>query len=353
MTEHRHGGRVFDAARELGMPWNRILDFSANINPSGQPKGLKAHLFANFPETVHYPDVKAGSLVKAVADATGLPAEAILPGAGSTPHIRMIARILAPKRPVIIGPAFAEYEEALTAAGKKPAHVGAQEKNGFEVTLEEVRLAAKLKPDLIFLANPANPTGKLLPGPVLDAFLQHGNASGCWIVLDEAFIDFTEERSREGTAAVTERFLVLRSLTKIFAIPGLRLAYLVGHPESVKPLADRLEPWPLNSMALEAGLFCLSQKAFADASSAVTSKLRKLLQAALSPYGKLVDSDANFILMDAGPKAEGIIARLYKKGILVRDASNFRGLGPGWLRFAVRPAAEIKALSEALASENA
>jgi threonine-phosphate decarboxylase len=353
LTEHRHGGRVFEAARDLGVPWTQILDFSANINPKGQPRGLKSHLFESFPETVHYPDVKAGSLTEAVAAATGLPPESVLPGAGSTPHIRMIARILFPERPVIVGPAFAEYEEALVAAGRAPCYVLAPEEKGFLVGPEVIEMAARLSPDLLFLASPANPTGRLLPDATFDALAAMSARTGCWVVLDEAFIDFAAAESREAFAARTERILVLRSLTKIFAIPGLRLAYLAGHPESIRRLRDQTEPWPLNCMALEAGLFCIPQKAFVQDTPAFTARCRRQLAKELAPYGTLVPSDANFVLLNAGDAAPGIVSRLYAKGILVRDASNFHGLGPGWLRFAVRPLREISALSKALAAKDA
>ncbi|MDR1080023.1 MAG: aminotransferase class I/II-fold pyridoxal phosphate-dependent enzyme [Deltaproteobacteria bacterium] len=349
MTEHRHGGRVFEAALDLGVPWSRILDFSANINPLGQPGGLRNHLFRSFPETVHYPDVDAGSLTDAIASATGLPRETILPGAGSTPHIRMIARILSPERPVIICPAFAEYAEAILAASSKPAFVTAPRESGFLVTPEVVGKAAELDPDLLFLANPANPTGRLLPESTFAALLSLSERTGCRVVLDEAFIDFTGSKSHEAAAAETERILILRSLTKIFAIPGLRLAYLVGHRETIRPLAEQLEPWPLNCMALEAGLYCIPRRDFVEATPARTAKLRGMLVKTLRPYGSVVPSDANFVLMDAGEEAPGIVRRLYARGILVRDASNFHGLGPGWLRFAVRPTGEIRALALALA----
>jgi threonine-phosphate decarboxylase len=348
LTDHRHGGRIFEAARELGIPWQDILDFSANINPAGQPPGLRSHLFRAFPETIHYPDVAAGSLVEALSEATGLPAGAILPGAGSTPHIRLVARLLEPKRPVIIGPAFAEYAEALSAANRPPQWVLARPSADFLVTPEVVEQAAALRPDLLFVANPANPTGRLLPPETAEALLDLNARKGTWVVVDEAFIDFTEGESLQAAAARRERLLVLRSLTKIFAIPGLRLAYLAGHPRSVRLLASQMEPWPLNCMALEAGLFCIPRRAFVERTPQAVKRLRSLLRATLERHSRTVPSDANFILAYAGKAAPGILRTLYRNGILARDASNFRGLGQGWLRFAVRPRSEIKALAAAL-----
>jgi threonine-phosphate decarboxylase len=102
-------------------------------------------------------------------------------------------------------------------------------------------------------------------------------------------------------------------------------------------------------MALEAGLFCIPQRAFLEETPANTARLRKKLMKILQPHGHVVPSDANFVLLDAGNDGPGIVGRLYGRGILVRDASNFQGLGPGWLRFAVRPLHELKALEDALA----
>jgi threonine-phosphate decarboxylase len=354
LSEHLHGGRVFAAALDLGIPWRKIIDFSANINPAGQPPGLKAHLFRTFAETVHYPDVSAGSLVEAISRRTGLSPDRILPGAGSTPHIRMIARILDPRRPVIIGPAFAEYEESLAAAGKSAHWVLAGRARDFLVTPEEAEKAESLKPDLVFVANPANPTGRLLPRETALALLDLSDRTGAWLVVDEAFFEFTSGGfSFLEEASDRPRLLVLRSLTKIFAVPGLRLAYLAGSPESVRPLAAQLEPWPLNCMALEAGLYCLPLLDYLNAAAPAVARLRPALRKILEPFGKVMPSDANFMLMDAGSGAPDVIGRLYRQGILVRDASNFRGLGPGWLRFAVRPKAELKALSRALAPAHA
>jgi threonine-phosphate decarboxylase len=349
VSEHRHGGLVFEAARDLGIPWQEILDFSANINPAGQPPGLKARLFEAFPQTVHYPETDAGSFVHAVSESVGIPEECVLPGAGSTPHIRMIVSMLNPKRPVIIGPAFAEYEQALeTVHGANIRWVTAKRENDFLVTPADIEKASDIRPDLIFIANPANPTGRLLPKESVKELLRLGKHLSSWIVVDEAFMDFTPGVSLLNEAIKRQRLLVMRSLTKIYAIPGLRLAYLAGHPAIIARMRGLLEPWPLNVMALTAGLYSLPLKEYVDKARRDTARLRNMLKKVLSPWGRLIPSDANFMLMDAGDKAPVILDGLYRKGILVRDASNFRGLGPGWLRFAVRPLKEIRALGKAL-----
>jgi threonine-phosphate decarboxylase len=351
LNKHKHGGRVFEAAADLGLPWQDILDFSANINPLGQPPGLKEHLFENFPATIHYPDVDASNLVSELSSQTGLPPEAILPGAGSTPHIRMLARFFRPKRPLIMGPAFAEYEESLLAASLKPLHIYAREKDGFLPQPKSVDEIGRLEPDLVFLANPANPTGRLAPEETIEALLGYARRSKATLVIDEAFIDFTRRGSIQEEVLRNPGLIILRSLTKVFAVPGLRLAYLAANPRLCKAFKAQMEPWPINFMALEAGIYSLRLKSFMEGTAAETERLRPVLQKALSPWGGLTPSDANFVLMkvhDPDKNKEKIVHGLYREGILVRDASNFRGLKEGFLRFAVRPEQEIKRLSQAL-----
>jgi threonine-phosphate decarboxylase len=349
LPKHTHGGRIFEAAKDLGISFQEILDFSANINPQGQPKGLKDHLFKAFAATVHYPDVAAESLVEAISSKLSLPPQAILAGAGSTPHIRMLSRFLAPHNSVILGPAFAEYEESLNAAGCTPQYVLAKEEKDFLIDPELVEEAIALKPTAIILANPANPTGRLVPLMSLEALLEHSRISGTWVVIDEAFIDFTYGKSLIMSCLKTPRLIVLRSLTKIFAIPGLRLAFLVAHPDTISSLSAISEPWPINYMALEAGLYCLKQDQYIKDTPLITKDLREKLTKVLTQYAcSLIESDANFVLSRFTSPVQNLIESLYQEGILLRNAANFIGLRDGYLRFAVRPQGEIQTLSRSL-----
>ncbi|MDR1164879.1 MAG: aminotransferase class I/II-fold pyridoxal phosphate-dependent enzyme [Deltaproteobacteria bacterium] len=347
MSKHQHGGLVFTAANSLGIPWTEIIDFSANINPLGQPQGLRKHLFATFPATIHYPEVDARALVDKISALTSLPAKCILPGAGSTPQIRALTRLLDPQRPVIIGPAFAEYEESLSAAGKTPAYALASEEDGFLVGPKTVEEVSRLKPDLLFLANPANPTGRLVPVPTIEALLDLSLAEGVYLVIDEAFINFTFRESIQELVLKYPRLVILRSLTKIFAIPGLRLAYLAAHPDLALKLKNLSEPWPINFMALEAGLFSLPQAKYVLKTPLITQTLRSLLLKVLASFSTPIPSDANFVLTKIWARKDEFLAYLFSEGILVRDCANFKGVGGSYLRFAVRPEAEIARLKDA------
>ena len=348
-----HGGRVFEAARLLGRPWTEIIDFSANINPLGQPQGLKAALFKNFDSTLHYPEVMAESLLERLSEIFRLSPDHFLAGAGSTPHFHLLARSLGIAKPAIIGPAFAEYEAALTRAGLKPQYILTRERDDWAVTPETLSRLFKKQPDAVFLAHPANPTGRLVPPAVLRELLEECGRRGTWMLIDEAFINFTEDgESLLPLAARNQRLIVLRSLTKIFALPGLRLAFLAAHPKVLARLRPLVEPWGLSSLALCAGHHCLAQTGLRQATAEATRDLRRHLIRELTELniGDIFPSEANFLLLRLRAEIEPrkLLDSLFQDGILVRDASNFNGLEPGFVRLAVRPAPEIAALTRSL-----
>ncbi|MDR3037839.1 MAG: aminotransferase class I/II-fold pyridoxal phosphate-dependent enzyme [Candidatus Adiutrix sp.] len=350
VDSRRHGGRVFEAARLLGRPWREIIDFSANINPFGPPRGLKEALDENFDRIGHYPEVRAESLVKKISEISGLTPEHLLADAGSTPQLHLLPRVLEMSRPVIIGPAFAEYEAALSAVSLAPQYVLASESSAWRVGHDTVERVVSRKPDAVFLANPANPTGRLVPYDVLLRLLQECRRLSAWLIVDEAFLDFTEQ-GRSLTPLVGEypRLIVLKSLTKIFALPGLRLAYLAASAKTVARLAAGTPPWSLSSPAITAGLFCLAQKGFQESAVKGVKIFRRHLARELNALniGQVCPSEANYLLLRLKPEinAKKLSDSLFRDGLLVRDASNFNGLRPGYLRLAVRPAPEISALA--------
>jgi len=349
----RHGGRIFEAARQMGRSWRDIIDFSASINPFGPPRGLKKALDEEFDQILHYPEVRAESLTKKIADQNGLPHEHFLAGAGSTPQLHLLPRVLGLSRPVIIGPAFSEYEAALTSAGLSHQYVLAPENTGWQVNQDTVDRVLSRKPDAVFLANPANPTGRLVPPEVLTRLLQESRRLSFWLIVDEAFLDFTEEGgSLLPLVAEHHRLIVLRSLTKIFALPGLRLAYLAANPKITAKLAAETLPWSLSSPAITAGLFCLTREGFRESTVKGVKIFRRHLMRELNALdlGQIYPSEANFLLWRLRPEfnPRKLIDTLFWNGLLVRDAGNFNGLRPGYLRLAVRPAPEISALAAGL-----
>ena len=319
----------------------------------GQPRGLKEALFKNFESTLHYPEVQAESLLERLSDLYDLSPDHFMAGAGSTPHLHLLARSLGITRPAIIGPAFAEYEAALSRAGLKSQYVITRERDDWLVTPETLDRLFKKRPDAIFLAHPANPTGRLAPYEVLSELHHECRRRGIWLIVDEAFIDFTENgRSLLSLVEQHPRLIVLRSLTKIFALPGLRLAFMAANPKVLGRLLPLVEPWGLSSLAIYAGHYCLSRTGFREAAAKGTRIFRRHLIRELTELniGRIFPSESNFLLLKLREEIDSreLLNTLFHDGLLIRDASNFHGLRPGFLRLAVRPVPEITALVKSL-----
>ncbi len=349
---HDHGGHVRALAAAAGVAPDRLLDFSASINPLGLSPRVADAIRAALPSVVHYPDPTSSALREALAAYHGLSPVQVLPGNGSTELIYLLARALAPRHALILHPAFSEYEAALELVGTRLDHALLDEGHGFvpEVSSLAPRLAGH---DLIILANPNNPAGSLIPMPDLLALVEAAEAGGAITVVDEAFIDFVEEASLKTALTRFPRLLLLRSLTKCFALPGLRMGYALGSPELLATLVRWKEPWSVSSLAEAAGIAALEDREYQERLRLLVPRWRVELQSGLERFGglRMFPGSANYLLvrlLDRDLSAPVLRARLLRERIAIRDCSSFRGLGPAFVRLAVRHPAEHKILLEAL-----
>jgi threonine-phosphate decarboxylase len=345
----QHGGEVYGLARSLGVEVHDLLDFSANINPLGFPPGVVSAIQETLGEIVHYPDRQSLELREAVAAYHGLSPREILIGNGSTELIYLVARALHPQKGLIVAPAFSEYEQAL-----KAAHIPLD----FKVTVEanNFTLNDSLDPrgaELVFLANPASPSGALLPPSRLLPLVAALNAAGVHTLLDEAFIDFVEEASFKTHLRQFPHLLILRSFTKFFGIPGVRLGYLLAAPELVARLAAVQEPWSVNTLAQALGRACLADLDFMSRSRTLVAQEREYLLRELQALPGLAPfpSAVNYLLVKLtrpGWTAAKLRRALLAHRIIIRDAGNFRGLDERFFRIAVRRREENARLLAAL-----
>ncbi|MFH1135887.1 MAG: threonine-phosphate decarboxylase [Pseudomonadota bacterium] len=344
-----HGGAVFAAARELGRPWEDILDFSANINPLGFPPGLGEHLFSLFEQVKHYPDPLAEAWRRELGDRLGLDPGLIIPGNGTTPLMHLLVRVIRPQRPVIVIPAFAEYDQALTRAGITPLMTACRPEDDFDLTSEALDRVFSLRPDLVFLANPTSPAGRVLDRGLLEKVFFLAEKNNAWIVLDEAFIDFTRAPSLANRVVEYPRLMVLRSLTKIFSLPGLRLGYMTVPPSLAGLFWEVVEPWSLNVLALAAGTYCLDQDEFTARTRDMVAGERTWLSERLGFLGRTTPGEANYLLVkleQPGWTVPDLAAGLRKNGVLIRDCASFQGVLQGYFRTAVKTRAENMVLVE-------
>jgi threonine-phosphate decarboxylase len=344
-----HGGDVYHLARSLGVELADLLDFSANINPLGFPPGLAFAVQEALAEIVHYPDRRSLTLRTALAAYHHLAPEEILVGNGSTELIYLAARALSPRRGLIVTPAFSEYEHALDLAGVPAAFHPTNEADNF--TLGPV--PSPQAGDLVFLAHPASPSGVLLDPEVFLEVAAGCEAAGAYLLLDEAFVDFVEEASLKLHLGRFPRLMILRSFTKFFGIPGMRLGYLLGAPDLVARLSGAQEPWSVNTMAQAMGRACLADLEYMRRTRELIQRERRFLLEGLAALPGLAafPGVVNYLLVKLtrpGLTAAGLRERLLAHRIVIRDASNFRGLDARFFRIAVRGRAENERLLAAL-----
>jgi threonine-phosphate decarboxylase len=329
---------------------SRICDFGLDVNPLGVPERIRRMLREHVDDIASYPDPDAHDLREAIAGAIRVPPNRILPGNGSAELIGLLAELPSWRRALVIAPTFTEYSWALAQRGRSVEYAIASSDTGFLPEIEHPSWTSRLaRADVVFLCNPNNPTGTALPKTRVLTLASRCRRAGATLLVDEAFVDFVE---RPETVTVLPEamslgnVLVLRSLTKCFAMPGLRLGYLVGPKRLITTLRALQSPWPLNAFAAAVGPTLLTQRAYLQRSRACISRQRRSLLRSLAALEGIspFPSAVNFILcrLTTHRLTSGqLTRRLADAGLLVRNCDSFTGLEAGkFVRMAVRPPAE-------------
>jgi threonine-phosphate decarboxylase len=338
-----HGGRVYEAARRWGIDPAEVIDFSANINPLGPPKGVLAAIGeALLPINLRaYPD--AHTFVTALANKYRLMADEIVVGSGTAALMFAVLHAVAPKRVLVLEPAFGEYSRACAAVKAEVATWRLNAEDNFTPNFARlVHVVKERQVDLLILNSPHNPTGALYAREALLSLVEAAEEQNVAIMLDEAFIDYSPEASLAGVAATKPHLIVLRSLTKFYAIPALRIGYAVCGAQLANRVREQIDPWSVTTIALEAGRAALDEDEFAIASRRLNKTAREEFAGALRGIGLHVfSSAANFLLAKppggSGAQLEGW---LEAERILIRRCDSFGGLGDEYVRLAVRSSSD-------------
>ena len=347
----RHGGDLTLAQKSFAR--SQLLDFSANMNPLGPPPAAWQALFDHLAEIIHYPDPYARGLKTALADYLGVEPANLALGNGSIELIYLLPRVFPFATATLPAPGFSEYEYAVRLTQTQCRYVYLQPPD-YTWDLPALRQEVS-QGGLIFLCNPNNPTGTLLSRSDLEVLLEALPHSAL-LVMDEAFIDFVadpQDLTLIHRALTDPRLLVLGSLTKFFALPGLRLGYLAGAPDRLQRLAAFLPPWNINSLAQAAGTAALKDQGYIRQSRDYIFQARQQLFAALHAIPGLnpLPPTANFIFCRLAPElpnAPEMVELMGRRGFLLRDCSNYRGLDDRSLRLAVRSSRDNQTLVAAL-----
>ncbi len=343
-AEHEHGGNVYKMSEELGISEDKLIDFSASINPLGISERVKDVIAGSLDSLVHYPDSDTKKLREKLAAHHGIDPESILCGNGSTELIYLLPRALKPRTVIIPVPTFSEYERAcMMVKGAKVEHYLTAEENGYNVNTDE--FSRDLQGcDMAFLCNPNNPTGNIMKRDDILELAKAAAKAQCMLVIDEAFIDFDPRESVIHDLESYPRLIVLRSMTKFYALTGLRAGYAVAHRDTVARLKQYKEPWTVNSLAQKAAVAALEDRDYMKRTMDVIVKEKAYLEKSFRELGlQHYPSAANYYLLRKDG-ARGHVEALRKRGLLLRDCSNFKGLDETYMRIAVKSHKENKML---------
>jgi threonine-phosphate decarboxylase len=331
-----HGGDIYRIAKELRIPEDKLIDFSASINPLGVSRTVRDAIKKELNNLINYPDSETEELKEVIAQHHNIAPETILCGNGSTELIYLIPRALKPGRTLIPAPTFSEYERACrTNYELQIKNYELRKENNFNVIIDE--FIASLKDcDMAILCNPNNPTGNLLKREEVLKIARAAEEEKSFLVVDEAFIDFIPEESVIKDVQHNPYLIVLRSMTKFYALTGLRVGYGVFHKDLINKIKKFKEPWTVNTLAQKAAIVALKDNTYVKNTLDLIQREKKFMEKHMKEMNiKFFPSAANYYLLKI-KNADSLIVTLRRKGILLRHCSNFKGLDESYIRIAVK-----------------
>lgn len=336
-----HGGDIYR--------YKDILDFSVNVNPLGPPESVIEAAKQGVELAAAYPDSRCRRLREKLAQKQNFAIENYVFGNGAADLIYTLVLAEKPKRALLPVPAFSEYEQALKTVGCEIKYYNTKQNDFFCIDKDFLKEFDE-EIDIVFLCSPANPSGHAIDKELLQQTAEQCERLGIRLVLDECFVEFLLEPEKYSILSDTANFrklFILRAFTKIYAMPGLRLGYGVSSDQDLlERMAQVSQPWSVSVPAQEAGIAALAEEDYVRNGRELVSCERRYLEKKLNESGiKFVSSDVNFILLYT---EKDLFEEMKKRGILIRDCSNYRGLGQGWYRIAVRSHEENRCLAHAL-----
>lgn len=341
---HFHGSDLEKIEEIYHIKKEDITSFSANVNPLGISPLLRDTLAKHVDAITSYPDREYTQLRKSICAYTGANFENIIVGNGSTELISLFIQTTHPKKALILGPTYSEYEREISLEGGHTLYYPLKEENNFQMDVEDFCRQLNDSLDLLVLCNPNNPTSTAVARKdmrkILDCALQHGIS----VMVDETYEEFTPEGSKISSIPLTNNYnnlIVLRGISKFFAAPGLRLGYAVtGNPDLLKYINTKKNPWTINSLAEIAGCIMFSDKDYIDKTKALITEERQRMYETLSSWKtvKVYPSCTNFLLvriLREDVTSDMVFDHCIRKGLMIRDCATFPFLDSSYIRFCV------------------
>lgn len=347
--QHQHGGNLNQLSQRSGIAKDKLIDFSANINPVGPPEWLRPLISATISDLVHYPDPDCTELIAALAKQNGVTIDQIVVANGATELLHLLPRVLGHSRALVPVPSYADYEDPALLHGLDVTLLALRAEEQFRLNLLE--LESLLQPDqLVLLGQPNNPTGYIMAAQPLRQLAQHHPQTT--FIIDESFIDFTDGSQSLRFDRPTN-VIIVQSMTKAYAIPGLRLGYAIANAEIVAHVRRQLPNWSVNTLAQRVGLRAVQDQEYLHRSRTFIDHQRKQLHQELSklPGITVYPGEANFLLLRLDHhklNGQQLAEKTLHQGIAIRVCDNFHNLDGHYLRVAVRTEVEQQQLCRVL-----
>lgn len=341
ITEQFHGSDLEKIEAVYHIKKEEITSFSANVNPLGISPLLRTKLAENIDCITSYPDRNYTDLKKAIAAYTLCRPEHILVGNGTTELISLFIDIVSPKKAVILGPTYSEYERSVSLCGGRTTYYPLQEADDFRLDIKDFTKALTADTDLLIICSPNNPTGTAIRRSDMRRILDVCKEKAIFVMVDETYIEFSDDVEEFTAIPLTDYYnnlFVLRSTSKFFACPGLRLGYAVtGNRDMFSDVNRKKNPWMIHSLAALAGQYMFRDEEYICATRSLISAERKRLfeMYSKSPRFKPYKPEGNFMLMrieDEGTNAHALFEKAIKEKMMIRDCSSFPFLSDRYIR---------------------
>ena len=334
---HSHGGDIYSYAERTGS--SVIYDFSANINPFGISDEVRKAIAGSVDKISNYPDPQNRELKAAISKYHGISESYIVCGNGGADIIYRTVMAVRPEKSLVIAPTFTEYYEALSQNCKNLVTYSLPHPfvidEGF---IDEISINSY---DLIVLCNPNNPTGTLTEKDMICRIAETAKKKNTKVILDECFFDMTELNSEKNSMiSLCEQYpnlIIIKSMTKMYALPGIRLGYGICSDEDLTEKIRKCgQPWPVNIPASEAGIAALKDVGYRKEFIEYIEEERMFMYSELCKLGfEVWKPSANFVFFRA-PGIGNLDTRLAKYGLMIRHCDNYPGLNEEYYRICVR-----------------
>lgn len=341
-TDHFHGSDLDKIEQLYGIKKEDITSFSANVNPLGISYKLKQTLSDHIEAITSYPDREYTKLRTCIADYAQTEKEHIIVGNGSTELISLFIQIKHPRKAMIIGPTYSEYEREISLGGGKSHYFSLKEEEEFQLNIEQLQSCLDSDTDLLILCNPNNPTSTQITRKQMRTILDICKLHDIFVMVDETYVEFSENLEAVTSIPLTNYYnniIILRGISKFFSAPGLRLGYAIcGNTHLIQEINKRKNPWTINSLAAIAGEIMFQDTAYIEETKHLIHSEKKRIYSILKQCNhlKVYEPSANFVLvriLDPTITSIDVFEASIKKGLMIRDCSTFPFLDHKYFRF--------------------